>query len=267
MTRFIQISFRASCRPFSTYMGASSPTTIALPIALLSGLHFISITNVASVFFPNNDANAVRRLRIKKALEYGAVRVGEWTEGITHVIVDKGVQFKHITQSLKLEEIPVSIRVVNEDFPLECIRFHCVLNPKDDSFRVPGYNADAAAATSKRQADSDAANPTDGDAQPSAHSSLPLKPAGRGVLTREPQTPPISDESSIERRALRDLNEEEAPVRLQKRAARDPSPQSKQQPSPLYNDTLEEAINKTKAFKDIVSVFSPLEVLKLMSYL
>lgn len=44
-------------------------------------------------FFPNDDKNAARRMRISKAIEYGALWFKDWREGITHVIVDNNITY------------------------------------------------------------------------------------------------------------------------------------------------------------------------------
>lgn len=60
------------------------------------------------VFFPNNDISPLRRLRIQRAQEHGAVWTKTWEVNVTHVIVDKGLVFKDILTFLKLDSFPVS---------------------------------------------------------------------------------------------------------------------------------------------------------------
>lgn len=70
-----------------------------------------------TVFFPNNDISPSRRLRIQRAREYGASWMIDWTENITHVVVDKDLQYSDLVKYLKLETFPVS--------PLRpCLRQH-----------------------------------------------------------------------------------------------------------------------------------------------
>lgn len=61
-----------------------------------------------TVFFPNNDVSPSRRLRIQRAREYGAQCVTEWTEDITHVIVDKGLLYRDLVTHLKITSLSVS---------------------------------------------------------------------------------------------------------------------------------------------------------------
>ncbi|KAK3335493.1 hypothetical protein B0T19DRAFT_406611 [Cercophora scortea] len=94
-----------------------------------------------SVFYiPNDDIAPARKLRIAKAQEYGA----EWVRTISiasHVFVDKRLQFKDI-QSL-LPASAASLTIVNEDYPIDCIKFRTLLNPDQNRYRVTGYPSSA----------------------------------------------------------------------------------------------------------------------------
>ncbi len=46
-------------------------------------------------------------------MEFGALWVREWREGITHLIVDKSLCFEDILTSLKLSSVPVRILIYN----------------------------------------------------------------------------------------------------------------------------------------------------------
>ena len=48
-------------------------------------------------------------MRIAKALEYGASRVQYWQEDVTHIIVDKDIQYKDVLSFLKIPSIPVNV--------------------------------------------------------------------------------------------------------------------------------------------------------------
>lgn len=58
-------------------------------------------------FFPNNDVAPARRMRIRKAQEYGAVWATKWGDSISHVIVDKDLLFEDVLKFLKLDAFPV----------------------------------------------------------------------------------------------------------------------------------------------------------------
>lgn len=48
-------------------------------------------------------------MRIAKALEYGASWVKFWREDISHIIVDKDIQYKDVLSFLKISSLPVSV--------------------------------------------------------------------------------------------------------------------------------------------------------------
>ena len=72
--------------------------TVPLELQVFEGLRFF--------FIPNDDVAAARRLRIRKAIEYGATRVSTWSTAVTHVIVDKAVTYKDVLKYLKMTELP-----------------------------------------------------------------------------------------------------------------------------------------------------------------
>jgi DNA polymerase IV len=60
-------------------------------------------------FFPNNDDNQARRMRIAKAMQYGATWVKDWHDGVTHVIMDNGLKYEELTKHLGVESLPVNL--------------------------------------------------------------------------------------------------------------------------------------------------------------
>ncbi|KAL5341845.1 hypothetical protein BJX70DRAFT_358103 [Aspergillus crustosus] len=127
-------------------------------------------------FFPNNDSNPLRRLRIQRSQEYGASWARTWADSITHVIVDKGMGFEEMMKYLKLETIPPNVALVNDDYPAECINFRCVLSVTQVRFQVEG------APSSTKQAGID--NPPPEHPEAAQDESLPLKPYQK----QQPQT-------------------------------------------------------------------------------
>jgi DNA polymerase IV len=61
------------------------------------------------VFFPNSDVSPLRRLRIQRAQEYGALWARIWGDNVTHIIVDKGLTFQDVLRHLCLKTFPVSL--------------------------------------------------------------------------------------------------------------------------------------------------------------
>ncbi|SPN96929.1 related to DNA-directed DNA polymerase lambda [Cephalotrichum gorgonifer] len=90
-------------------------------------------------YIPNDDVAPARRARIMKAREYGAF----WTREIgdaTHVIVDRQLKYGDIEGILGAQPLSGGPpAVVNEDFPLDCIKFRHVLNPHQAKYQVAGY--------------------------------------------------------------------------------------------------------------------------------
>lgn len=70
---------------------------------------FIVSAKRDSDFFPNTDVNPARRMRITKALEYGASWQREWDDSVTHVVVDKSMNYDQVLRFLKLEALPVRL--------------------------------------------------------------------------------------------------------------------------------------------------------------
>lgn len=108
-------------------------------------------------FFPNSDVSPARRFRIKKARERGAIWVREWTVGVTHIIMDRGLSYHSLMSYLKLSDMPVStleparkmdrgadysqkdIALVTEDFPADCIAYRRILNHDQVQYYPEGY--------------------------------------------------------------------------------------------------------------------------------
>ena len=90
-------------------------------------------------FFPNRDTHAARKFRIAKAKEYGATWIQDFDDTVTHVVVDKGMNFSEVLRFLKMDRLPDHVAVVNEDYPAICISNRSLLDPVQDQFRVRGY--------------------------------------------------------------------------------------------------------------------------------
>ena len=136
-------------------------------------------------FFPNNGAHPARKLRIAKAVEFGATWHQEWSNTVTHIIADKAFDYATILKFLKMDSVPARVTVVSEVYPSECISYRALLKP-DQRFRVQGYDPlpDAARPTTATSVDSDR--------------SLELKPAGKSVMARQPDTPRTEEHESVD---------------------------------------------------------------------
>ena len=128
------------------------------------GLHFY--------FFPNSDKHPARKMRIAKAVKYGATWQKTFDDNVTHVIVDKGMTYALLTSFLKRDKLPPSVVVVSENYPADCISYRALLDPKQLQFRVKGYEIPLGARPVSAGSDT----------------SLQLKPAGKDVAARQPET-------------------------------------------------------------------------------
>ncbi|RAL11444.1 DNA-directed DNA polymerase IV [Aspergillus homomorphus CBS 101889] len=128
----------------------------------------------SAVFFPNNSASSLRRLRIQRAQDYGASAADTWGDHVTHLIVDKGLTFHDVMKHLHLETFPPQVALVDESYPSECVKFRSVLNTAQVRFRVTSTPVPAGEKGSSSVED------------PPESGSLPLKPSRR-ELQRETQ--------------------------------------------------------------------------------
>ena len=132
-------------------------------------------------FFPNTDKHPARKMRIAKALEYGATWQNNFNDSVTHVVLDKAMDFGLLIKFLKRDRLPWNVVVVSESYPAECISYRALLDPKQLPFKVKGYEPPSAA----RPASSD------------SDRSLHLKPAGKAVMARRPETQKSNGRASL----------------------------------------------------------------------
>ncbi|RPB28455.1 hypothetical protein L211DRAFT_833419 [Terfezia boudieri ATCC MYA-4762] len=90
-------------------------------------------------FVPNTLTSGARRMRVNKAIEYGAVCSNDWAnDEITHIIADRHLQYKNVLNILKVAEIPDNIKVVNEHYPGDCLHYRRILDTTQPIYEVPG---------------------------------------------------------------------------------------------------------------------------------
>ena len=73
---------------------------------IFNGLHFY--------FFPNNEKHPARFMRISKAIAFGATWHRDWTSFVTHVVVDKSLDYAMLLKFLKRDGLPVGVICINE---------------------------------------------------------------------------------------------------------------------------------------------------------
>ncbi|TDZ10294.1 DNA polymerase lambda [Colletotrichum sidae] len=88
-------------------------------------------------YIPNNDISPLRKMRIRRALEFGST----WTQNLedaTHVIVDNNLNWQDIQKVLSTPVGALSSIIVTEDYPLDCFYFKLKLNHKQKQYQIPG---------------------------------------------------------------------------------------------------------------------------------
>ncbi|GKT40073.1 DNA polymerase lambda [Colletotrichum spaethianum] len=100
-------------------------------------------------FIPNDDIAPARKIRIRKAQEFGASWVRS-LENATHVIVDSNLNWKSIESIVSSEHGAHSYLVLNEEYPLDCLRFKTLLNAEQKQYRVSGCPEPSAAPAEPR---------------------------------------------------------------------------------------------------------------------
>ncbi|EED24091.1 DNA polymerase POL4, putative [Talaromyces stipitatus ATCC 10500] len=181
--------------------------------------------NLKFFFVPNNDISPARRLRIQRSQDYGAAWAQTWSTDITHVIVDKGLDYKEVLKVLTPEQLFADIAIVNQDYVSDCLVFKSILLVTQARFRVDG--------TPK----------TSGTDKP-AHAMASIKPTG-SLQEKQPQrhgrrsvTPSRSEDTRIDQMT---------PVAIQQEADAASSSQSDQRKP----DALDKLILKVKAAGDL----------------
>ncbi|KAE8349313.1 hypothetical protein BDV28DRAFT_141497 [Aspergillus coremiiformis] len=179
-------------------------------------------------FFPNNDVSPLRRLRIQRAQEYGALWARTWGDNVTHVIVDKGLTFQEVLRHLCLQTFSPNIAVLNENYPSECIEFRSVLSTSHVRFRVNGM----AIVAETRE--------TPPRNEPLVE-SLPLKLAGRQQQRLETQSNLSENED----------DSEDVPDAQQTTGYPEETHKELVYDLPREGDTLDDMIDEAKAVKDL----------------
>ncbi|KAM5355946.1 hypothetical protein ACJ41O_002592 [Fusarium nematophilum] len=88
-------------------------------------------------YVPDDDVAPARRLRITKAREFGAT----WARSpsvATHIVVEKHIHFKDLGGVLKKTNKNLAPKVVNEDYPIDCIQFKALLECTQKKYQLTG---------------------------------------------------------------------------------------------------------------------------------
>ncbi|KAK1718768.1 hypothetical protein CaCOL14_011412 [Colletotrichum acutatum] len=218
-------------------------------------------------FIPNDDIAPARKIRIRKSQEFGAL----WTRSLdnaTHVIVDRRLDWKSIENVLSSASEGSSYIVLNEDFPLDCIRFKTLLNAKQKQYQVSGCPEPPHSPTSPEPKTSPhTVQPSIG---PTAR-DLPLKKRQTNPKKWDyappPSTPSRSQESSgrtsgiatvtAEPSVLRDITEAVQSTATSEAAfpqdagSYEDVPATAEKPTSTSEDELEHVISQLQQFRDL----------------
>ncbi|KAL7629294.1 hypothetical protein AAE478_000814 [Parahypoxylon ruwenzoriense] len=88
-------------------------------------------------YIPNDDINPARKLRIKKAREHGAAWSRQLVDA-THIIVDKKLTYADIERHLQDEPNLSDKILVNENYPIDCLRHHIIASPEQGQYGITG---------------------------------------------------------------------------------------------------------------------------------
>lgn len=194
-------------------------------------------------YVPDDDIAPARRLRINKAREYGAA----WTRSIgeaTHVVVDKSIAYKDVEAMLRRIQAS-TVKVVNEDYPIDCIQFRAMLDSDQAKYRLSGQPNSNSTSTMK-----EIETATASSAEPVK--SLKLKPPetnpNRWDYVPPQSTPDVSEPSGSA------TKEDSQPIVLDIEQNTDASPKATTYEDVTANnqgDELSDFISMMQEFRDL----------------
>ena len=60
---------------------------------------------------PNDNIAKARKMKIDKAVQYGANWVREWDAAVTHIVVDKDLKYTDVLKVLGVSHLPVRTEI------------------------------------------------------------------------------------------------------------------------------------------------------------
>ncbi|KAK1597946.1 uncharacterized protein LY79DRAFT_646887 [Colletotrichum navitas] len=214
-------------------------------------------------FIPNDDIAPARKIRIRKAQEFGASWVRS-LETASHVIVDRNLNWKSIESIVRPTNGAASYLVLNEEYPLDCLKFKTLLNANQKQYRVPG-SPELSAAPAEPQIGSRVGQPLAPTLQDSpleprqvnpkqrdyVQLSTPLRSLGSSGLTRG------KDANATSPSALRDITEIVLPSRIPEGSSQSIDDDDDEMPTIIekqtlgLEDELEDVISQMQEFRDL----------------
>ncbi|KAF2722849.1 hypothetical protein K431DRAFT_266012 [Polychaeton citri CBS 116435] len=206
---------------------AATPTSIALPKALGKRKRDSAIKLVPEAqqifkglnfyFFPNSDTHPARKMRITKALQFGAIWQREWVNEVTHVILDRTMPYGTLLQFLKRERLD-NVAVVNETWPAECIAYRAVLDTDAEHFLPIGLQSHLQKTVLTRKLATQRTNSNDttsasamDDARPSPHSNGDAEHQMRSIATTDELDAAIQEARALQQLPLEEDEETSRP--------------------------------------------------------
>ncbi|KAL7786182.1 hypothetical protein V8C37DRAFT_299365 [Trichoderma ceciliae] len=153
-------------------------------------------------YIPDNDIAPVRRLRINRAKESGAT----WTRDLmaaTHVVVEKKLEYKDVEKLWPRDGFGgrAPPKVVNEDYPLDCIQFRAVVDPSQKKYLLKGQTTAGMEEDELPPPPTSAAAAADDDISEAQMKSRVVNSFNKGKRDYVPQrgrgTPSQGEESSL----------------------------------------------------------------------
>ncbi|EFQ28809.1 hypothetical protein CGRA01v4_10235 [Colletotrichum graminicola] len=217
-------------------------------------------------FIPNDDIAPARKVRIRKAQEFGA----SWVRSLktaSHVIVDRNLNWKSIESIVRPTNGAASYLVLNEEYPLDCLKFKTLLNANQKQYRVPG-SPELSAAPAEPQIGSQVGQPLAPTSQDSPLEPRQVNPKQRDYV--QPSTPLRSlrssgmtkgkDANATSPSALRDITEIVLPSSIpggSSQSIDDDDDDDDEMPATIekqtlgLEDELEDVISQMQEFRDL----------------
>ncbi|KAI1661462.1 hypothetical protein F4813DRAFT_385992 [Daldinia decipiens] len=195
-------------------------------------------------YIPNDDINPARRLQIRKAREHGATWCRKLDEA-THIIVDKKLTYTDIERQLQDDPRWSEKVLVNENYPIDCLKHRIIANPNQSQYKVSGTPTPA-----EKPADKTELSRLDND-----DASLELKPSRRKSARRY-RSPVLSTQSYSQSSSQRSAalissskrqRNKSATGNAQPAHAQNEAPPSKQAIETGVDDELTQCISEMKA--------------------
>ncbi|RDA83027.1 hypothetical protein CP532_6880 [Ophiocordyceps camponoti-leonardi (nom. inval.)] len=117
--------------------GASSSSSTAAAAPKMRRTEEQIFRGLAFFYVPNNDIAPARRLRITRAREHGACWARDPSTA-THIVVDRQLHYRDVGKVVSGEALARLPKVVNEEYPIDCIQFRSLLDDAQKKYRVPG---------------------------------------------------------------------------------------------------------------------------------